>query len=399
MNAPMTPARLAEILARAEAATPGPWCTDSWEIYQGAEYEAGAEWIGETCRGVAGAADLEQDRATASFVASARTDVPDLVAVVRLLTAERDGLRAQVTGLERSAVLAEEDYQRIVRGACLVESQLRARIAELEALQLGSVDGRMSATCDNPEHPTWLRAADDTRSCPWCVVAELEAAQAAAIADRDAQIIAWLGKKSREYRSTGSRQHALQADAIDVMASKISRGAVRPAPSAAPAEDQHGPVSFAELAVGHRVRFVTADNGFGGMGEVWRTGTITRITTKTIAVDCDENLLGDTAVLRDAEWSARAVHRAPAEDPHDSPLHHEYETGRDLPSMTADEWNERYPVGTPVLAYPGTRDDEPLDTVTRTPAWTLGHGAAVVSVEGEAGGIHLTHVDPMGGGL
>ncbi|MER6103644.1 hypothetical protein ABT115_15300 [Streptomyces sp. NPDC001832] len=65
--------------------------------------------------------------------------------------------------------------------------------------------------------------------------------------------------------------------------------------------------------------------------------------------------------------------------------------------MTADEWNARYPVGTPVLAYPDTREDEPLDTVTRTPAWTLGHGAAVVSVEGAGGGICLTHVDPIGG--
>ncbi|MGW1433092.1 hypothetical protein ACWD6K_31290 [Streptomyces sp. NPDC002431] len=73
------------------------------------------------------------------------------------------------------------------------------------------------------------------------------------------------------------------------------------------------------------------------------------------------------------------------------------ETSRVRPSMTADEWNRRYPVGTPVLAYPGTRDDEPLDTVTRSRAWTLGHGAAVVSVEGAAGGIHLTHVDPIGG--
>ncbi|MFE4334052.1 hypothetical protein ACFRQM_32960 [Streptomyces sp. NPDC056831] len=93
-----------------------------------------------------------------------------------------------------------------------------------------------------------------------------------------------------------------------------------------------------------------------------------------------------------------ALAAAPAEEPHDSPLHHEYALGRDLSSsMTADEWNRRYPVGTPVLAYPGTRDNEPLDTVTRTPAWTLGHGAAVVSVEGAGGGICLTHVDPIGG--
>lgn len=74
------------IEARANAATPGPWCTDSWEIYQGSEYEAGAEWIGETCRGrVEG---LAQDRADAAFVAAARTDVPALLAEVRRLRAE-----------------------------------------------------------------------------------------------------------------------------------------------------------------------------------------------------------------------------------------------------------------------------------------------------------------------
>lgn len=61
---------------------------------------------------------------------------------------------------------------------------------------------------------------------------------------------------------------------------------------------------------------------------------------------------------------------------------------------TAQEWNNLYPIGTPVVAYPGTRDDEPLTTRTRTAAWTLGHGAAVVSVEGYTGGIALTHVHP-----
>jgi len=66
----------------------------------------------------------------------------------------------------------------------------------------------------------------------------------------------------------------------------------------------------------------------------------------------------------------------------------------------ADEFNRRYPVGTPVVAYPLTRpeDNNPhffkqLETVTRTPAWILGHGDPVVSVEGYAGGICLTHVD------
>lgn len=49
-------------------------------------------------------------------------------------------------------------------------------LAAFRALDLGDPDGRVSASCGNPEHPTWLRAPDDTRGCPWCRVAELEAA-------------------------------------------------------------------------------------------------------------------------------------------------------------------------------------------------------------------------------
>lgn len=61
--------------------------------------------------------------------------------------------------------------------------------------------------------------------------------------------------------------------------------------------------------------------------------------------------------------------------------------------MNAAEWNALYPVGTPVAAFPITRDEPPFLTTTRTPAWELGHGAAVVSVDGYAGGIALSHVD------
>ena len=84
--------------------------------------------------------------------------------------------------------------------------------------------------------------------------------------------------------------------------------------------------------------------------------------------------------------------------------------------MNADEFNARYPVGTPVLAYPGIRPEHPvavafqkrandgrsfgdkdpckrLVTRTRTPAWPLGHGEPVVSVDGYPGGIVLEHVD------
>lgn len=54
------------------------------------------------------------------------------------------------------------------------EEKQAAELAAYHALALGDPDGRVSASCGNPEHPTWLRAPDDTRGCPWCRVAELE---------------------------------------------------------------------------------------------------------------------------------------------------------------------------------------------------------------------------------
>jgi hypothetical protein len=68
--------------------------------------------------------------------------------------------------------------------------------------------------------------------------------------------------------------------------------------------------------------------------------------------------------------------------------------------MTAEEFNRLHPVGTPVVAFPcmrGCPDHPGLVTVTRTPAWTLGDHTPVVTVEGYAGGIALTHVDVTGG--
>ncbi|MFD8820819.1 hypothetical protein ACFV1C_00370 [Streptomyces sp. NPDC059605] len=280
-------------------------------------------------------------------------------------------LATEVTRLKQSAALAEEDYQRIVRGACQVESQLRARVAELEAatyiapspsctrcygadavrfmanggttapcltcgpsqveqlharvaeletLELGAADDRVSATCADSDHPTWLRAADDTRGCPWCRIAELEAA-------------------SPWERAVAGLNALVDADVIFHVEpdGHIS----------APFSDEH-----IEWDLKARRWVLTHD---------------------------DE----EEEPVRPCGCPARFDRHA--------------DGCPKTPSMTADEWNRLYPVGTPVLAYPLTRDDEPLDTATRTPAWTLGHGEPVVSVEGYAGGICLTHVDPIGG--
>ncbi|MFC9269015.1 hypothetical protein ACFTXJ_14730 [Streptomyces zhihengii] len=67
--------------------------------------------------------------------------------------------------------------------------------------------------------------------------------------------------------------------------------------------------------------------------------------------------------------------------------------------LSAAEWNERYPIGTPVVAYPGFRpEDDPhctrLVTKTRTKASTYGGHTPVIWVEGHGAWIALTHVDP-----
>jgi hypothetical protein len=72
------------------------------------------------------------------------------------------------------------------------------------------------------------------------------------------------------------------------------------------------------------------------------------------------------------------------------------------PPLTAEQWNSRHPIGTPVIAYPGVRPSDPLaavfgvprlETRTRSRAWNLGHGEPVVAVDGYAGGISLDHID------
>ena len=37
----------------------------------------------------------------------------------------------------------------------------------------------------------------------------------------------------------------------------------------------------------------------------------------------------------------------------------------------------------------------PLDTTTRSEAWTLGDGSVVVLVSGKTGGVHLSHVEVL----
>ena len=65
---------------------------------------------------------------------------------------------------------------------------------------------------------------------------------------------------------------------------------------------------------------------------------------------------------------------------------------------TAESWNVAYPVGTAVRywpVYPPIDGIPPVDTTTRSVAWTLGDWSVVVLVAGKSGGVHLSHVEVL----
>lgn len=55
----------------------------------------------------------------------------------------------------------------------------------------------------------------------------LDAYRGEVLTQAKVETVAWLVKKAREYRATGSSQHVFQAEAIEFLASKADRGAVR----------------------------------------------------------------------------------------------------------------------------------------------------------------------------
>lgn len=69
---------------------------------------------------------------------------------------------------------------------------------------------------------------------------------------------------------------------------------------------------------------------------------------------------------------------------------------------TAESWNSEHAVGTAVRywpIYPPIDSVPPVDTVTRSPAWALGHGDVVVAIVGRAGGVLLSHIEVLQSGI
>ncbi|WP_179038474.1 hypothetical protein [Limnobaculum xujianqingii] len=66
-----------------------------------------------------------------------------------------------------------------------------------------------------------------------------------------------------------------------------------------------------------------------------------------------------------------------------------------LRNVTAARFNERFPVGSLFHYYPMMGIPDYEEVITRSEAWELGHGAAVVSVIGRAGGLSVDHLEPI----
>jgi hypothetical protein len=104
------------------------------------------------------------------------------------------------------------------------------------------------------------------------------------------------------------------------------------------------------------------------------------------------------AVPLDAEAIVDGIHRGMAEQVRRDllaefvPVADDIQRPTPSPQETADAFTAAHPIGTPVLFWPGERRGPGRRSAIRTPAWVLGHGAVVVSVDGYSGGINLTHV-------
>ncbi|MFF1348455.1 hypothetical protein ACFVZJ_21170 [Streptomyces sp. NPDC058322] len=91
--------RLAEIQARAAAATPGPWQNDQAELHQaipGAP-EIWVAWIGEALN----IDDLPKSNHNAAFIAHAREDIPYLLVQLHQRDAEIAELQTKLAVRER----------------------------------------------------------------------------------------------------------------------------------------------------------------------------------------------------------------------------------------------------------------------------------------------------------
>jgi hypothetical protein len=64
-------------------------------------------------------------------------------------------------------------------------------------------------------------------------------------------------------------------------------------------------------------------------------------------------------------------------------------------TMSAAEFNEKFQIGQRFRYYAVLGIPDSVEVVTRSGAWELGHGEAVVLLEGRTGGFSVEHLTPI----
>ncbi|MFE5563336.1 hypothetical protein [Streptomyces sp. NPDC056544] len=187
----------------------------------------------------------------------------------------------------------------------------------------------------------------------------IDAHRAEVIAERDSQVILWLGKKAVEFGSSNRESRAM-AEALRCMADKLSRGAVR--------DDETGVSELYRLrAENNQLRHDITGACLARYEEEQENERLLKERHSTNEALDDAVREAATLRARVAEleallpyrevWSdelppggfvcnvcGQPVESEPcpdhepkpqrqAEDPHASPLHHDYALGRDLPAI------------------------------------------------------------------
>lgn len=147
----LTPAQVAEILARCEAATVGPWTHQKHHGCKNILAPSGGSRNTREIACTSGLSDEREDRANAAFVTNARTDIPALCATVE--------------ALRFSHAVACEEWD---NGVVLVrerDKQIAAQARRIEALEAGLRDihtmyRRLESAHDNVIHDEEDRTPD-----------------------------------------------------------------------------------------------------------------------------------------------------------------------------------------------------------------------------------------------
>jgi hypothetical protein len=64
-------------------------------------------------------------------------------------------------------------------------------------------------------------------------------------------------------------------------------------------------------------------------------------------------------------------------------------------NIGAEEFNSKFPIGTTVFYRPILDELGGFETVTRSIAWRLGHGASVVQIKGRTGSVLLEAIEVL----